>query len=84
VSKINSIRDSIADPLVQRRLLSAHDPKTKTSITLAPPPNMTAFLENSERQMTFPPRFGEHNSEYYGRLGFSEEDIAKLKTDGII
>jgi crotonobetainyl-CoA:carnitine CoA-transferase CaiB-like acyl-CoA transferase len=84
VSKINSIRDSIADPLVQRRLLSAYDPKTKTSITLAPPPNMTAFLENSERQMTFPPRFGEHNSEYYGRLGFSEEDIAKLKTDGII
>ncbi len=84
VSKINSIRDSIADPLVKRRLLSAHDPKTKTSITLAPPPNMTAFLESSERQMTFPPRFGEHNSEYYGRLGFSEEDIAKLKTDGII
>ena len=84
VSKINSIRDSIADPLVQRRLLSAYDPKTKTSITLAPPPNMTAFLENNERQMTFPPRFGEHNSEYYGRLGFSEEDIAKLKTDGVI
>ncbi len=84
VSKINSIRDSIADPLVQRRLLSAYDPKTKTSITLAPPPNMTAFLESSERRMTFPPRFGEHNSDYYGRLGFSDEDIAKLKTDGII
>jgi len=84
VSKINSIRDSIADPLVQRRLLSAHDPKTKSSITLAPPPNMTAFLETRERQMTFPPRFGEHNSEYYGQLGFSDEDIAKLKTEGVI
>ena len=34
--------------------------------------------------MTFPPRLGEHNSEYYGRLGLSGEDIAKLKADGVI
>ncbi len=84
VSRINSIGDTIADPHVKKRLLSAHDPKTKISITLAPPPNMNAFLGSSERKMTFPPRFGEHNSEYYGRLGFSGEDIDKLKADGVI
>ncbi len=84
VSNINSISDAIADPLVERRLLSAHDPKTNTSITLAPPPNLTSFLESSGREMTFPPRFGEHNVEYYGQLGLSEEDIAKLKADGVI
>jgi len=84
VSKINTIGEAIADPLVHRQLLSAQDPKTKISITLAPPPNMTSFLESSERQMTFPPRFGEHNREYYGRLGFSDEEIAKFKADGTI
>ncbi|MBI5250967.1 MAG: CoA transferase [Desulfomonile tiedjei] len=84
VSKINSISETIADLLVQRRLLSAHDPKTKTSITLAPPPNMTSFLESSGREMTFPPRFGEHNNEYYGRLGLSDEHIAMLKEEGVI
>ncbi|AFM24535.1 CaiB/BaiF CoA transferase family protein [Desulfomonile tiedjei] len=84
VSKISSVSETIADSLVQRRLLSSSDPKTKTSITLAPPPNMTTFLESSERQMTFPPRFGEHNYEYYGRLGLSNENIANLKTEGII
>lgn len=84
VSKISSVSETIADSLVQRRLLSSCDQKTKTSITLAPPPNMTAFLESSERQMTFPPRFGEHNDEYYSRLGLSNENIANLKAEGII
>jgi formyl-CoA transferase len=84
VSKISSVGETIADSLVQRRLLSACDPKTKTTITLAPPPNMTVFLESSERQMTFPPRFGEHNHEYYGRLGLSDGNIADLKAEGII
>jgi crotonobetainyl-CoA:carnitine CoA-transferase CaiB-like acyl-CoA transferase len=45
---------------------------------------MTSFLEGSGRQMTFPPRFGEHNNEYYERLGLSDEDIAKLRAEGII
>jgi formyl-CoA transferase len=84
VSKINSIGETIADPLVQRRLLSTEDPKTKTAITLAPPPNMTPFLESNGRRMTFPPRFGEHNQEYYGRLGLSEADLAGLTAEGII
>jgi crotonobetainyl-CoA:carnitine CoA-transferase CaiB-like acyl-CoA transferase len=84
VSKIQSVSETIADPLVQRRLVSTQDPKTKTSITLAPPPNMTSFLESSGRQMIFPPRFGEHNNEYYGRLGLSDEDIAKLNAEGVI
>ncbi len=84
VSKIKTITETIADPLVHRRLLSAEDPKTKTRITLAPPPNMTSFLESTGLHMTFPPRFGEHNGEYYGRLGFSDEAIAQLKADGVI
>ena len=84
VSKINSVGDAINEPIVQRCLLSSKDAKTGTSVTLAPPPTMTSFLKNSDRQMTFPPRFGEHNVEYYGRLGYSDADIEGLKTDGVI
>ncbi len=83
-SKINSVSETIAEPLVQRRLLTATDPNTNTRLTLAPPPKMTSFLENSDRQMTFPPRFGEHNETYYGQLGYSAEDIAAFKEKGII
>lgn len=84
VSNINSIGEAIVDPIVERRLLSARDSKTGTQITLAPAPNLTPFLENRGRELTFPPRFGEHNGEYYGQLGLSPEDLAKLASDGVI
>lgn len=84
VSKIHSIPEAMADPLVHRRLLSARDGKSGLAITLAPSPNLTPFLENRGRTMSFPPRFGEHNHEYYGGLGLSDQEIAKLKIDGVI
>lgn len=84
VSKINSIKDAIVDPLVERRLLRTRDPKTNIQVTLAPAPNMTPFLQSSRQEMAFPPRFGEHNGEYYGRLGLSVEDMAKLRSEGVI
>ncbi len=85
VSKIQTVTEVIADPLVQKRLLYAQDPVSGTRITLAPPPNMTPFLEASNRQLSFPPRFGENNQQIYGQqLGYSGDDLARLKEKGII
>jgi len=84
ISKIKTISEVVKDPLVERRLLFAKDPETGTRLTLAPPPNMTPFLEKSYRELSFPPRFGEHNGEIYGRLGYSEEDLRRLKVKGVI
>jgi formyl-CoA transferase len=84
VSKISTIPEVIADPLVEGRLLYSQDPATGTKITLPPPPNMTPFLEESNRKLPFPPRFGEHNHEIYGQLGYSDDDIQALKEKGII
>jgi len=84
ISKIKPIPEVVADPLVERRLLFAQDDKTGTRITLPPPPNMTPYLEDLNRELSFPPRFGEHNGEVYGRLGYTDEDLARLKDKGII
>jgi crotonobetainyl-CoA:carnitine CoA-transferase CaiB-like acyl-CoA transferase len=85
ISKIQTVDEVINDPLIKRRLLFAEDPVTGIRITLAPPPNMTAFLEQSNRRLSFPPRFGEHNSEIYGkRLGYSDGDLARLKENSVI
>jgi len=84
ISKIKSIPEVLRDPLVERRLLFAKDPVTGNKITLAPPPHMTPFLEKSHRELSFPPRFGEHNGEIYGRLGYSEEDLDHLREKGVI
>lgn len=80
ISKIRTIPEVVADPRMERRLLYAQDPVSGTRITLAPPPYMTPFLEASGRQLSFPPRFGEHNPEIYGKqLGFSVEKLCQLK-----
>ncbi len=85
ISKIKTVSEVIEDPLVERRLLFSQDPVTGQKITLAPPPNMTSFLEQSDRQLRFPPRFGEQNNEIYGgKLGFSGDDLVRLKEKGVI
>ena len=84
ISKIKTIPEVVADPLVERRLLFAKDDKTGTRITLPPPPNMTPYLEELNRKLSFPPRFGEHNGDIYGRLGYTDEELKKFKEKGII
>ncbi len=85
ISKIQTVTEVIADPLVEKKLLYAQDPVSGTRITLAPPPNMTPFLEASNRRLSFPPRFGENNQEVYGqKLGYSDEALSGLKEKGII
>jgi crotonobetainyl-CoA:carnitine CoA-transferase CaiB-like acyl-CoA transferase len=84
ISKIRTIPEVVADPLVQKRLVSAEDPVSGTRITLAPPPYMTPYLESTDRVLSFPPRFGEHNEEIYGRLGNTPDDLIGLKKRGVI
>ena len=85
ISKIKTIPEVVSDPLVERRLLYAEDPKTGTKLTLAPPPVMADFLEKAGRKLSFPPRFGEHNQEVYGQvLGYSEEQLASFRENKVI
>ena len=85
ISKINTVAEVVSDPLVAKRLLYAQDPVSGTRITLPPPPNMTPFLTGSQQQLSFPPRFGENNQQIYGgTLGYSEDELARLKEKGVI
>jgi len=85
VSKINTVAEVVSDSLVEKRLLHAQDPISGTRITLAPPPNMTPFLTASQQQLSFPPRFGENNRQIYGgTLGYTDDELARLKAEGII
>ncbi|MFU8768462.1 MAG: CaiB/BaiF CoA transferase family protein [Desulfotignum sp.] len=85
ISPIKGVDEVTADPLVQKRLLSSSDPVSGIELTLAPPPNMTPFLEGRDRTLTFPPRFGEHNQAVYGDvLGYTPDTLAQFKQKGII
>ncbi len=85
IGEIKKIRDVISDPLVEKRLLFAQDKKSGLRVTLAPPPNMTPYLESRGRQLSFPPRFGEHNDMIYGeRLGYSQDKLKEFRERQII
>ena len=85
ISKIKNVNEVVEDPLVAKRILTSTDPKTGTKVTLAPPPNMTPFLEENDQKLSFPPRFGEQNQEIYGDiLGYDEAMLAEFKEKGII
>jgi len=85
ISKIKNVNEVVEDPLVARRILSSTDPVSGKKVTLAPPPNMTPFLEDNDQKLSFPPRFGEQNLEIYGNLlGYDESTLAEFKEKGII
>jgi len=85
ISKIKTIPEVVKDPLVARRLITSTDPKTGTKLTLAPAPTTTSYLEEKDRQLSFPPRFGEHNRQIYGDLlGYSDTDLSRLKEKKVI
>ncbi|MBA3009287.1 MAG: CoA transferase [Proteobacteria bacterium] len=85
ISKIKTVNEVVEDPLVAKKLLTATDPVTGLTLTLAPPPNMTPFLEGCERKLSFPPRFGEQNQEIYGDLlGYDPATLDGFKEKGII
>jgi crotonobetainyl-CoA:carnitine CoA-transferase CaiB-like acyl-CoA transferase len=84
-SKINTVAEVAADPLIKDKLLKAKDAKSGFELTLAPPPVSTEFLEARGRKLTFPPRFGEHNEKILVQeLGIPAEEVAALKSEGVI
>ena len=85
ISTINGISEVLEDPLIKRRLLTSRDSKSDLELTLAPPPFVTQFMKDSNNTLSFPPRFGEHNSEIYSTvLGYPDSDLATFKEKGII
>jgi crotonobetainyl-CoA:carnitine CoA-transferase CaiB-like acyl-CoA transferase len=45
----------------------------------------SAHLKSTGREVTFPPRVGEHNEEIYGELlGYNTARIKQLKADKVI
>ncbi|MBW1730783.1 MAG: CoA transferase [Deltaproteobacteria bacterium] len=85
ISKIHTVPEVLQDPLVEKRLLFSKDPVTGKKITLAPAPNMTPFLEASSRELSFPPRFGEHNREVFCEImGHTEDELEKWKEKKVI
>ena len=78
-SRVNTLADVLADPLVAPRLVRVRDPRTGLTVVLPAPPVA------DPPPLAFPPRLGEHNETIYGgTLGYPPERLADLRRRRII
>lgn len=85
ISRVNTIDEVLEEPLVKENLLLSRDQKSGTELTMSPPPYMTDYLEAVDRNLTFPPRLGEHNEEIFGgSLGLSADELKAFRDSKII
>lgn len=77
ISDVCTISDVLEDTYHCSKLLHIKDPKTGFKVALAPPP----VIPENKPDLSFPPRFGEHNKEIYAVIGYDADD---LKKEGII
>ena len=84
-SRINSLTELIEDELIKDKLMTTTDPKSGRSVTLAPPPHDTDYLDERKRKLPFPPRLGEHNREIFTReLGLADGALEELRAQKVI
>ncbi|MDL1896523.1 CoA transferase [Anaerolineae bacterium CFX7] len=81
VSRVNTMREVIADESVQRNMLTAHDARSDTTLHYPAPVVVTNHLRANNMQIKFPPRLGEDNEKIFGALGY---DVGELKANGVI
>jgi len=81
VSRVNTMREVIADESVQRNMLTAHDARSDTTLHFPAPVVVTNHLRANNMQIKFPPRLGQDNEKIFGALGY---DVGELKANGVI
>ncbi len=85
ISRVNTIPEVLEEPVVQKNILVSKDKQSGTALTLAPPPHMTPYLKTADKNLSFPPRLGEHNEEIYrDKMGMTPEDLKALRDSKII
>lgn len=79
VSRVNTMAQVVADPLVANQLIHVTDPQSGLTVSLPAPPT------GDVPSLTFPPRLGEHNEKIYGDvLGYTTNTLADLRQRGVI
>jgi crotonobetainyl-CoA:carnitine CoA-transferase CaiB-like acyl-CoA transferase len=82
VSKVNSLDDVLAEPLLKRDFARVRDERSGAEVILPPLAEVGA---GRAAPLLFPPRLGEHNPVVYGQvLGYDNEKLSNLKSRGIL
>jgi crotonobetainyl-CoA:carnitine CoA-transferase CaiB-like acyl-CoA transferase len=84
-SRVRTMREALADPqLASRGVLHCFDGAPGVDGPFSVPVAAFTFAHDGPRANRPPPRFGEHNEEVLGELGYSADEIAGFRAAKII
>lgn len=81
VGKVNAVSEVLTEPALAGSFARARDERTGTEVLLPP---VAEVSDGGLRELSFPPRLGEHNEAIYGELGMDRSRIAGLRERGVI
>jgi len=83
--RVRRLSESLKDPqLASRRVLHRHEKIEGIEGPVTVPLAAFKFAEGGPSIETAPPRLGQHTDEVLASLGYSKDDVAKLRAEGAI
>ena len=83
--RVRSLSESLRDPqLASRGVLHRHEKIEGIEGPVTVPMAAFKFADGGPSIETPPPRLGQHTDEVLAGLGYSQDEIAKLRTEGVI
>ena len=83
VAPVNTLQDVAKQEYVKKLMLKTYLPSGEEA-ELFPAPMNTDFLSQNKMCLNVAPRLGEHNPQILKEIGMSEEEIKRLKEEGVI
>ncbi len=80
---IRTIPQVISEPPVRDVLLTTKTPDGRT-VRLPPPSAETDHLKSSGREISYAPKYGEHTDDVLREVGLAKDEIAELRSSGIV
>ena len=82
VSKVNQLKDVLAEPLLSNAWARVCDSRTGIEVILPP---LAEVNDGGQGELSFPPRLGEHNEAIYGGvLAYDSRRLGSLKERAVI
>lgn len=83
--EIRRVAEAGQEAEIEQTLIRSQGDEEGAEMVLPPPPHDTEYLRATGRELSFPPRLGEHNEYVLGELlGRDEAEIDRLRGAGII
>jgi crotonobetainyl-CoA:carnitine CoA-transferase CaiB-like acyl-CoA transferase len=82
---VRQLEEVAADPeLLARRTLIESEYPTRGAVKVAGTPIKLSDAPEETKRLTRPPELGEHTAEVLASIGIDDDELARLRADGVV